>query len=82
MRARVTILPRKEVLDPQGRAVARALQGLGFTGATEVRVGRIVDLELAAGLGPDEARAEVDRMSRELLANLIVEDYTVELLDS
>lgn len=80
MRARVTILPRAEVLDPQGRAVQRALAGLGFAGVADVRVGRIVDVTLADGLDAQAAQVEVERMARELLANLIVEDFTVTWL--
>ena len=81
MRARVLIVPRPEVLDPQGRAVAHALSGLGFAGVRDVRVGRIVYLTLEDGLGRADAAREVDRMAKELLANLIVEDFTVEWID-
>lgn len=81
MRARVTILPRSEVLDPQGRAVAHALAGQGFSGVRDVRVGRIVDLTLQDGLDPAAAKAEIVRMAKDLLANLIVEDFSVEWID-
>lgn len=81
MRARVLILPRPEVLDPQGRAVAHALTGLGFDAVRDVRVGRIVYLTLDDHLARDQAAREVDRMAKELLANLIVEDFTVEWID-
>lgn len=80
MRCRVTVLPRPEVLDPQGRAVQHALTGLGFQGVRGVRVGRIVDLDLDDKLTAEQAEAEVHRMAKDLLANLIVEDFAIEWL--
>ena len=58
----------------------RALSGLGFAGVGDVRVGRIVDVTLDDGLTPADAQAEIERMARELLANLVVEDFTVQWL--
>ncbi len=81
MRVRVTVLPRPEVLDPQGRAVQHALAGLGFQGVGGVRVGRIVDLDLADGQPRAEVEAAVAKMARDLLANLVVEDFAIEFLD-
>jgi phosphoribosylformylglycinamidine synthase PurS subunit len=80
MRVRVTVLPRAEVLDPQGRAVHHALAGLAFTGVRDVRVGRVIDLELDDGLDRAQAEATVRDMARQLLANLVVEDFAVEFL--
>lgn len=80
MRCRVTVLPRPEVLDPQGRAVQHALTGLGFQGVRGVRVGRIVDLDLDEQLSGAEAEAEVHRMAKDLLANLVIEDFAIEWL--
>lgn len=79
MRARVLILPRTDILDPQGRAVSQALGQLGFAGVGEVRVGRVVDVTLATE-DPAEAEREVAKMADELLANPIVEDWTVQWL--
>lgn len=79
MRARVLILPRTDILDPQGRAVSQALGQLGFAGVGEVRVGRVVDVTLATD-DPAEAEREVAKMADELLANPIVEDWTVQWL--
>jgi phosphoribosylformylglycinamidine synthase len=81
MRARVTIVPRPEVLDPQGRAVAHALEGLGFGVVKGVRVGRIVDVELSDGLDRQAAEAQLEQMTRELLANLVIEDFRIDWLD-
>jgi phosphoribosylformylglycinamidine synthase len=75
---RVRITPRPGVLDPQGRAVARALGDLGYSEITEVRTGRLIELELALD-DPARARALVAEMCDKLLANPVIEDYAVEL---
>ncbi|MBA2256204.1 MAG: phosphoribosylformylglycinamidine synthase subunit PurS [Thermoleophilaceae bacterium] len=74
MRARVLIRPKDGILDPQGQTVERALPALGFEGVSDVRVGRLVELDVA-----DPAR--VEEMCEKLLANPLVEDYEVLLLD-
>ena len=78
MKARIHITPREGVLDPQGKAIARALAALGFEGVGEVRKGKVIDLELAAD-DREEARQRVDRMCRRLLANSAIENYAIEL---
>ena len=74
MRARVLIRPKAGILDPQGEAVQRALPALGFSGVKRVHVGRLVELDV-----PDPA--ELEQMCEKLLANPLVEDYEVQLLD-
>ena len=74
MRARILIRPKAGILDPQGAAVQRALPALGFEGVANVHVGRLIELE-----APDDAQLE--SMCERLLANPLVEDYEVELLD-
>ena len=74
MKVRVHVTLKPGVLDPQGRAIAHALQSLGFDGVQDVRAGKVIELDLADRV--DEAA--VDRMCRELLANTVVEDYRVE----
>ena len=78
MRARVHIMPKPGVLDPQGQAIARALAALGFAGVGAVRQGKVIDLELAE---TDAARAHdaIDAMCRKLLANTVIESYRIEL---
>ena len=73
-RARVLIRPKEGILDPQGQTVERALPALGFEGVSDVRVGRLVELEVT-----DPSR--MDEMCEKLLANPLVEDYEVQLLD-
>jgi phosphoribosylformylglycinamidine synthase len=77
VRATVLVRPKAGILDPQGEAVGRALEHLGFA-VSGARVGKVVDLEVAAD---DEgaARAQVERMCEQLLANPLVESYEIEL---
>ncbi len=74
MRARVLIRPKEGILDPQGQTVERALPALGFDGVSDVRIGRLVELDV-----PDIA--EVEAMCEKLLANPLVEDYEVVAVD-
>ena len=73
-KARVLIRPKEGILDPQGKAVERALPALGFEGIGHVRVGRVVELEI----DQPEALAE---LCEKLLANPLIEDYEIERLD-
>ncbi|WP_437999787.1 phosphoribosylformylglycinamidine synthase subunit PurS [Sorangium sp. So ce185] len=80
MKAVVTVRLKKEVLDPQGDAVKRALSSLGFPGVKGVRVGKIIEIELDPSLGsaPD-LEARLKKMADEMLANTVIEDYEVTL---
>ncbi len=80
MKVRVLIRLKPGILDVQGAAVKRALAGLGFTELTELRVGKVIEVELDA-VTPERARARVGEMCRLLLANPILEDYTLEMVD-
>lgn len=72
----VRVVPRRGILDPQGKAVAGALATLGFGGVGDVHVGRLITFALAAP-GEAEARETVEAMCRQLLANPVTEDYHV-----
>ncbi|MFQ5663693.1 MAG: phosphoribosylformylglycinamidine synthase subunit PurS [Terriglobia bacterium] len=78
MKARVYVTLKKTVLDPQGQTIQQALAGLGYRSITEVRQGKVFDLELD-GLTREQARAEVERMAREVLTNPVIEEYHYEL---
>ena len=78
MKARVHVMLKSGVLDPQGKAIAHALSSLGFEGVNEVRQGKVIDLDLAES-DPARARDAVERMCRQLLANLVIESYQIEL---
>jgi phosphoribosylformylglycinamidine synthase len=77
MRATVLVRPKHGILDPQGQAVESSLRQLGFA-VGEARVGRVVDLEVESN-DPAGARAEVERMCEQLLANPLIESYEIEL---
>jgi len=77
VRATVLVRPKQGILDPQGQAVESALEHLGFSVA-QARVGKVVDLEVDAA-SVDEARAEVEKMCEQLLANPLMESYEVEI---
>ena len=75
MKVRVDITLKTGVLDPQGEAVRHALGALGFDGVEGVRQGKVIELDLAAGT----TEAQVNEMCEKLLANTVIESYTVEL---
>jgi phosphoribosylformylglycinamidine synthase len=76
----VDVMPKPEILDPQGKAVLGALPRLGFEGVTDVRQGKRFELEVDGEV--TEARlAEVEQMAETLLSNPVIEDYTVRVLD-
>ncbi|MEM6946100.1 MAG: phosphoribosylformylglycinamidine synthase subunit PurS [Pseudomonadota bacterium] len=79
MKARVTVTLKPGVLDPQGAAIAHALRTLGFEGVTGARQGKIIELDLEE---TDRAKAEAEaaRMADTLLANQVIENYSVEVL--
>ena len=78
MRATVQVMLKPGVLDVQGKAIEGALHGLGFAGAGAVRVGRIIELDLAAA-DREEAEAEVKAMCERLLANPVIESWRAEI---
>ncbi len=78
MKARVHVMLKPGVLDPQGKAIAHALGSLGFDGVGEVRQGKVIDLDLAE-TDATRARASVEKMCEQLLANTVIESYQIEL---
>ena len=80
MKAKIHITLKNGVLDPQGKAVQTALAGLGFTGVKDVRQGKFIELELTEA---DRAKAEaqVDDMCKKLLANTVIENYAIEIVE-
>jgi phosphoribosylformylglycinamidine synthase subunit PurS len=77
----VDVMPKPEILDPQGKAVHRALSRLGFSGVADVRQGKRFELTLD-GEATDEALAEVGRIAETLLSNPVIETYAVRIDDS
>jgi phosphoribosylformylglycinamidine synthase subunit PurS len=78
MIARVVVVPKPVVNDPQGVTVRQGLNALGFAEVSDVRVGKYIEVQLEDG-APDRVRARVDQMCRQLLANGVIEDYRFEL---
>ena len=74
MKVRVHVSLKPGVLDPQGRAVHHALEGLGFAGVSDVRVGRTIELDVA----DDTSDTQLEEMCRKLLANTVIESYRIE----
>nr|WKN36775.1 phosphoribosylformylglycinamidine synthase subunit PurS [Tunicatimonas sp. TK19036] len=77
--ARINVMPKKEILDPQGKAVRLGLENLGLAGIDEVRIGRHITMHLEAG-SEDEAKEQVEKACTKLLANLIMEGYEYEVV--
>ncbi|WP_299785746.1 phosphoribosylformylglycinamidine synthase subunit PurS [uncultured Marivita sp.] len=75
MKARVHVMLKDGVLDPQGEAVRHALGGLGFDGVENVRQGKVIELDLADGTTEDSVR----EMCEKLLANTVIESYRIEM---
>lgn len=78
MKARVFVTLKPGVLDPQGKAIHHALEGLGFGGVQEVRAGKLIELELEDGTSDDE----IADMCRKLLANTVIENFRIEKLEN
>ena len=78
MKARIHITLKKGVLDPQGKAIANALHGLGFADVGEVRQGKFIEIELDEK-DAAKAKARAEEMCKRLLANPVIEDYAVEI---
>lgn len=74
MKARIFVTLKGGVLDPQGKAIHHALEGLGFAGVNEVRQGKMIELDLADGTSD----ADIDAMCSKLLANTVIENYRIE----
>lgn len=80
MKVRVDVMLKEGVLDPQGKAINHALETQGFKGVSDVRVGKTVIFDLAEN-DPTKARDQAKLMAEKLLANLVIEDFSVSLLE-
>jgi phosphoribosylformylglycinamidine synthase len=78
VKLRVVVMPKTGVLDPEGKAIGHALEGLGFAGLGEVRTGKVIELEIAE-TDPARGRAQAEEMARRLLANTVIESFRVEM---
>jgi phosphoribosylformylglycinamidine synthase len=80
LKAKVHVTLKNGVLDPQGKAVQHALAGLGFSGVEDVRQGKFIELELSE-TDSAKAEAQAEEMCKKLLANTVIENYTVEIVE-
>ncbi len=80
MKAKVHITLKPGVLDPQGKAVQHALGSLGFSGVDEVRQGKYIEIDLHE-TDAESARSHVEDMCKQLLANTVIEDYSIDIAD-
>jgi phosphoribosylformylglycinamidine synthase len=78
MKARIKITLKNGVLDPQGKAIEGAVKGLGISGVGDVRQGKYIEVDLAES-DPEKARSIVERMCKDLLANMVIENYSYEI---
>jgi phosphoribosylformylglycinamidine synthase PurS subunit len=74
MKTRIYVTLKNGVLDPQGKAIHHALEGLGFSGVNDVRAGKLIELDLADGVSDED----VEAMCRKLLANVVIENFRIE----
>ena len=81
MKARVFVSLKSTVLDPQGQTVCSALHGLGYAAIADVRQGKCFDIGLADGVSRGQAEADLEVIAREVLANPVIEEYRIEILD-
>ncbi len=81
MKARVFVSLKSTVLDPQGQTICSALHGLGYPSIDSVRQGKYFDIAIASGTTPEQARKDIETIAHEVLANPVIEEYRVEILD-
>ncbi len=79
MKARIKIMLKNGVLDPQGEAIKHALNNIGFENVTGVRQGKVIELEIDES-DKDQVRSELDKMCNKLLANTVIENFEIEIL--
>ena len=79
MKVKIYVTLKPSVLDPQGKAIHHAVETIGYQGIEDVRQGKYFEVTLSDALSEDDAREQIERMARDVLANPIIEDYRVEL---
>jgi phosphoribosylformylglycinamidine synthase len=78
MKARIIVMPKRTVLDPQGKTVKHALESMGFAGIKDVRVGKFMEIELEGG-DTAEVQKKIDEACHKLLSNPVIEEYRFEI---
>ena len=81
MKARVFVSFKSTVLDPQGQTICSALHGLGYPAIADVRQGKFFEIAIAAGTSREQAQKDIETIAHDVLANPVIEEYRVEILD-
>jgi phosphoribosylformylglycinamidine synthase PurS subunit len=81
MKAKVFVTLKPSVLDPQGKAIHHSIEGIGFANICDVRQGKYFEIGLNSSIDKEEARKEIERIAKDVLANPVIEDYRVEIDD-
>lgn len=81
MKARVFVSFKSTVLDPQGQTICSRLHGLGYPAIADVRQGKFFDIAIAEGISHEQARNDIETIAHEVLANPVIEEYRIEILD-
>ena len=79
MKAKVYVTLKPSVLDPQGKAIKHAVELLGFNGVSDIRQGKYFEIAIDASRSADDARADAEKLARDVLSNPIIEDFRVEI---
>ena len=79
MKAKVFVTLKPSVLDPQGKAIHHSIEGIGFANISDVRQGKYFEIALDGAIDKDEARKEIERIAKDVLANPVIEDFKVEI---
>jgi phosphoribosylformylglycinamidine synthase len=79
MKAKIYVTLKPSVLDPQGKAIHHAVETIGYRGIADVRQGKFFEVTLDPQLSPDDARASIERMAKDVLTNPVIEDFRIEL---
>jgi phosphoribosylformylglycinamidine synthase len=81
MKAKVFVTLKPSVLDPQGKAIHHSIEGIGFANISDVRQGKYFEIALNGAIDTEEARKEIERIAKDVLANPVIEDYKVEIVN-
>ena len=79
MKANIYVTLKPSVLDPQGKAIHHAVESIGYRGIEDVRQGKFFEIKLDSNMTEEQARAEIERMAKDVLSNPVIENYRVEL---
>jgi phosphoribosylformylglycinamidine synthase len=80
MKAKIIVMPKRTVLDPQGKTVKHALESMNFTGIQDVRIGKFMEIDLTDGADKATVQKQIDEACHQLLSNPVIEEYSIEIV--